>query len=57
MLAVVMLSLLVVGVITFLKPRKYLSVATALPASSLASDKSKIFNEIYKHFIPHLVTR
>ena len=45
MLAVVLLSLLAVGVITFLKPRLYLSVATAVPASSFLSDKSKIFNE------------
>ncbi len=45
MFAVMILSLLVVGVITFLKPRKYLSVATAVPASSFASDKSKIFNQ------------
>lgn len=45
MLAVVVLSLLAVGTITFLKPVQYLSVATALPASSFASDRSKIFNE------------
>ncbi|MBC7875188.1 MAG: hypothetical protein H7Y01_14385 [Ferruginibacter sp.] len=45
MLAVVVLSIAVVGVITFLKPRLYLSVATAVPASSVAADKSKIFNE------------
>lgn len=45
MLAVVLLSLLVVGAITFLKPRKYLSVTTALPVSTVGSDKSKIFNE------------
>ena len=45
MLAVVLLSLLAVGVITFLQPRLYLSVATAVPASSFLSDKSKIFNE------------
>lgn len=45
MLAVMVLSLLAVGVITFLKPLKYLSVATAVPASSFASDKAKIFNE------------
>jgi hypothetical protein len=42
---VVILSLLAVGVITFLKPRQYLSIATAVPASSVAADKSKIFNE------------
>jgi uncharacterized protein involved in exopolysaccharide biosynthesis len=45
MLGVVVLTLLAVGIITFLKPRQYLSVATAIPASSFASDKSKIFNE------------
>ncbi|MGB3155160.1 MAG: hypothetical protein WBB06_11190 [Chitinophagaceae bacterium] len=45
MLAVILLSLLTVGVITFLKPRLYLSVATAVPASAYAADKSKIFNE------------
>jgi uncharacterized protein involved in exopolysaccharide biosynthesis len=43
--AVVIIALFVVGVITFLKPRKYLSVATAVPASSFASDRSRIFNE------------
>ena len=45
MLVVMIPSLLVVGIITFLKPRQYLSVTTALPASSYASDKGKIFNE------------
>lgn len=45
MLAVIIASLLVVGTVTYLKPQKYLSVATAVPASSFASDKSKIFNE------------
>lgn len=43
--AVVLLSLLAVGVITFLKPHQYLSVATSVPASSFSADKSKIFNE------------
>ncbi len=45
MFAVVILSLLAVGVITFLKPQQYLSVATAVPANSFLADKSKIFNE------------
>src|SRR5258705_5808219 len=45
MLVVMLLSLLAVGIITFLKPRQYLSVTTAVPASSFASDKGKIFNE------------
>jgi len=41
---VVILSLLAVGVITFLKPRQYLSVATAVPASTYATDRSAVFN-------------
>jgi uncharacterized protein involved in exopolysaccharide biosynthesis len=44
-LAVVLLSALVTGGISFFKPKKYLSVATALPASSYASDKAKVFND------------
>ena len=43
--AVMILSLITVGIITFLKPQQYLSTATAVPGSSFASDKSKIFNE------------
>jgi uncharacterized protein involved in exopolysaccharide biosynthesis len=43
-LAVMILTLLAVGIITFMKPRQYLAVATAIPTSSYASDKSKIFN-------------
>lgn len=42
---VVVLSVLVVGVITFLKPTQYLAIATSVPASSFAADRSKIFNE------------
>jgi hypothetical protein len=45
MLAVIILSLLTTGIIIFLKPRQYLSVTTAVPASSFAADKAKIFNE------------
>src|SRR5689334_13034427 len=45
MFFVVFLSLLAVGIITFLKPRKYLSTATALPVSAVLSDKAKIFND------------
>ncbi|MDZ4795122.1 MAG: hypothetical protein SGI83_12650 [Bacteroidota bacterium] len=45
MLGVFLLSVLAVGVITFLKPRQYLSIATAVPASSFAADKSKIFSD------------
>ncbi len=45
MLAVILVSLIAVGIITYMKPRKYLSVATAIPASSYASDKAKIFSQ------------
>ncbi len=45
MLAVVLLSLLAAGTIIFFKPRKYLSVTTAVPASSVSADKAGIFNE------------
>jgi uncharacterized protein involved in exopolysaccharide biosynthesis len=43
-LVVVLLSLLASAIITFLKPRQYLSVATAVPASVVATDKSRIFS-------------
>jgi len=43
--ALVVLSMLAVGIVVFLQPRQYLSVATAVPASSFAADKSKIFND------------
>ena len=45
MLVVVILALVAVGVIVFMKPKQYLSTATAVPASAYASDKSKIFND------------
>jgi hypothetical protein len=44
-IVVMILSLLAAGIITFLKPHQFLSVTTAVPASSFASDKAKIFNE------------
>jgi uncharacterized protein involved in exopolysaccharide biosynthesis len=45
MFIVVLISLFVAGILTFFKPRQYLSVATALPASSVAADKARIFNK------------
>ena len=45
MLSLWVLCVLVVGVITFIKPREYLATATALPASSVLADKGTIFNE------------
>lgn len=44
MLAVVLLSLITAALTTFLKPRQYLSVVTALPASSVAADKARLYN-------------
>jgi hypothetical protein len=42
---VVFFALLTVGLIVFLQPRKYLSTATALPVSTVSTDKARIFNE------------
>ncbi|MBK6936308.1 MAG: hypothetical protein IPH18_05015 [Chitinophagaceae bacterium] len=39
------LSVLVTGAVVLFRPALYLSTATALPASSFASDKSRVFNE------------
>ena len=44
-LIIMLLALLVAGVILFLKPVKYLSTATAVPASSFANDKAAVFNK------------
>lgn len=44
-LLLVLFSVVAVAVIIFLKPLKYLSVATAVPASAVASDKSSVFSE------------
>jgi uncharacterized protein involved in exopolysaccharide biosynthesis len=35
----------IAAIIVFLQPKEYLSVATAVPASSYSNDKSSIFNE------------
>jgi len=53
-IAVVLISTITVAVITFLKPRKYLSVATAVAGSSYAADKSKIFNANIESLYPAL---
>lgn len=41
----VVLAATATGAIVFLSERQYLSVATAVPASTYLSDKSKVFNE------------
>ena len=45
MLAVVLISLVTAAIVIFLKPRQYLSIATSLPASSVAADKARIYNK------------
>ncbi|HMT73080.1 MAG TPA: hypothetical protein PKA77_03365 [Chitinophagaceae bacterium] len=44
-LSLTILSVIVTVSILLIKPALYLSTATALPASSFASDKSRLFNE------------
>lgn len=44
-LGIVLVSLIIVSAITFLQPRQYLSVATALPANSYLADQARVFNE------------
>ena len=44
-LLVVIVSLIVVGIIVYAKPRQYVSVTTAVPASTYSSDKAKIFSD------------
>jgi capsular polysaccharide biosynthesis protein len=56
MLSVVVLSLVAVGVILFLIPAQYLSVATALPASSYSADKASIFNNNIQILYPAMGT-
>ncbi|MBC7946641.1 MAG: hypothetical protein H7Y42_02095 [Chitinophagaceae bacterium] len=43
--AFVVICVLLVAAVLFFKPSKYLSVATALPASSYATDKASVFNQ------------
>ncbi|MES1215327.1 MAG: hypothetical protein ABUT20_07415 [Bacteroidota bacterium] len=45
MLAVVMISIVTVAIVLYLKPKQYLSIATSLPASSVAADKARIYNK------------
>ena len=44
-LAAMFISILAVGIITFIQPKQFLSTATAVPASSMGADKSSIFNQ------------
>jgi uncharacterized protein involved in exopolysaccharide biosynthesis len=44
-LLITALSMIAAGVLSFLKPRQYLSVSTAVPSSAFLSDKASVFNE------------
>jgi hypothetical protein len=56
MLAIVVISLVIVSVALYLKPAKYLSTATALPASSYATDKASVFNNNIQQLYPVMGT-
>lgn len=45
LLAITILSMLVAGLANYFQPKRYLSVATALPANSYLADKASVFNE------------
>jgi len=51
---VMLLTIVVAGAIVFLKPKKYLAIATALPAPSYASDKAAIFGENIQVLYPNI---
>jgi hypothetical protein len=55
-LFIVVLSLIVAYALLYLRPVKYLATTTALPASSYASDKAKIFNENIQLLYPAIGT-
>ena len=44
-LLLMLATLIVTAAIVFLIPKKYLSIATALPASSYATDKTSVFSQ------------
>ncbi|MDP4263190.1 MAG: hypothetical protein Q8941_11740 [Bacteroidota bacterium] len=56
MLLIVVLSLAIVATTLYLRPAKYLSVSTALPASSYSADKASIFNSNIQLLYPSLGT-
>jgi hypothetical protein len=56
MFSIVILSLAAVSTILYLRPVKYLSTTTALPASSYATDKASIFNNNIQQLYPAMGT-
>jgi uncharacterized protein involved in exopolysaccharide biosynthesis len=53
---IVVLSVVTVIIVLFLKPRKYLAVSTAVPASTYASDKGSVFSNNMQNLYPALGT-
>src|SRR5689334_23488910 len=53
-LAIMIVSLLTVGAVLYFLPAKYLSVTTALPASSYLKDKASIFGNNIQQLYPAL---
>lgn len=53
---IVLLSVATVAIVLMLKPTRYLSVATAVPASTYASDKGSVFNSNMQNLYPSLGT-
>lgn len=45
MLLVVVTAVVIAGLIVFLQPPQYLSVATAVPASAYSADRARVFND------------
>jgi hypothetical protein len=52
LLSIIVLALLAAGIPLYLRPVKYLSTATALPASSYAADKASVFNNNIQSLYP-----
>jgi hypothetical protein len=56
LLVFMVISLAVVSTVLFLRPVKYLSVTTALPASSYSADKASVFNNNIQLLYPPMGT-
>lgn len=55
-MVIILIALVCVTIILLIKPRQYLAVATALPASNYAADKAGIFNNNIQLLYPGLGT-
>jgi len=55
-IGLVIITLIVTAIIVYTMPKKYLGVATALPAATYASDKSNVFSQNLQVLYPSLGT-